>query len=1065
MLEQRQLMDVSWSFSAGKLEGIGDTADETVVLSVNASGFVVDQGNLIEDANDNPLMIPASSVTEICIDTKRGNDKIDLRAVNSTTFPNISTSSHKVRIEGGWGADTIFGSDLPDRIFGHMGDDDICGMGGSDHIEGGWGDDTICGGTGGDYIDGDAGKDELLGNEGDDHIIGGDGQDSVIDGGAGSDKIVSKGDGNRDTIFHDGSDDLSDVRKRGPWRDNLIEGTSDLACPCDGDGGGYDCEVDFGDAPDTYGTTFSNNGASHHITSTGPRMGMFVDAEGDGQPSVNADEDDLAVRDDEDGVTFVGGPILGAGTVKEILVDIQNLLPGETAFIDGWVDFDGDGSFNGNNQIFASQPVTPGVNFLTFSVPYAGSRLGPTYARFRVSTTGGLGPQGHAIGGEVEDYLLELGCDCQTIFGPYTSGFGCDPNDTANLATQLEFFESNLWDATGSTQLSFDGLEGTIPGDQFAVSHGVQFEHSQPLQANVEGGPVIENLDAFDGTFYPDGATVLSVYPNHVDPLTILFDEPVGAVGSFVAMGKEGAIDTLTIEAFDASDNLIASYQPTLYAFDDADNREGYWTLQSGEIGISKVTIMNDNPTDFGNALIVDDLQWHAFEPLPSFTGDAADFQDELAQSAGAVEVIDFEDVAGFVPGDHYQASHGVVIEADVDLVSVAEGTSPIGELEGYDGQYQSDGSQVLATDADEVSFLFDIPVQTFGLFLANDTDVPASDEFSPYTLRVEDINGNILHVENVGLKQWDDGDSREGFYTYVGLPPGTTESIGKVSVIRNRTDTDPPSPVSPIVIDSLTFSRSESVVDAGDYNGDGFVDAMDYAFWRESLGQVVSPGSQADGNADGVVDLSDYAIWRQNLSAAAPGTDVNADGSVDGIDLDGWRLGYGNLTLTDPVIADSDDDGIVSGTDFLNWQRAATPQPVPVSASFATQPTIMAEQSWADSDQHHSELVDRYTHSLERDFSRRAAYGESQIDLVYPQRSLRDDSATLDHDGFVGATSAVVDSPAAQHAPADSDVNWVADSRATTERSTVTRDFEEWDLAIEQLTSASPAWIRGLVV
>jgi cytochrome c peroxidase len=50
----------------------------------------------------------------------------------------------------------------------------------------------------------------------------------------------------------------------------------------------------------------------------------------------------------------------------------------------------------------------------------------------------------------------------------------------------------------------------------------------------------------------------------------------------------------------------------------------------------------------------------------------------------------------------------------------------------------------------------------------------------------------------------------------------------------------------------------------AGDYTGDGVVNAADYDLWRASLGDATS--LDADGNNDHVVDAGDYVIWRKNL-------------------------------------------------------------------------------------------------------------------------------------------------------------------------------------------------------
>jgi len=53
-----------------------------------------------------------------------------------------------------------------------------------------------------------------------------------------------------------------------------------------------------------------------------------------------------------------------------------------------------------------------------------------------------------------------------------------------------------------------------------------------------------------------------------------------------------------------------------------------------------------------------------------------------------------------------------------------------------------------------------------------------------------------------------------------------------------------------------------------GDYDGNGVVDIADYAMWRSSYGNSVTPGTKADGNHDGVIDAGDYIVWRNKMSA-----------------------------------------------------------------------------------------------------------------------------------------------------------------------------------------------------
>ena len=156
---------------------------------------------------------------------------------------------------------------------------------------------------------------------------------------------------------------------------------------------------DFGDAPDTYKTTLANNGARHFIL-TGLNLGASVDAELDGFPSVGADGDDLNNTDDEDGVTFTGPVLLG----QTINVTVVSSAVGK---LDAWMDFGANGTFDPTDQIFTSQPLVAGPNLLTFNVP-ASAVLGNTYARFRLSSAGGLGPDGPANDGEVEDYAVTI---------------------------------------------------------------------------------------------------------------------------------------------------------------------------------------------------------------------------------------------------------------------------------------------------------------------------------------------------------------------------------------------------------------------------------------------------------------------------------------------------------------------------------------------------------------------------------------------------------------------------------------------------------------------------------
>jgi hypothetical protein len=158
--------------------------------------------------------------------------------------------------------------------------------------------------------------------------------------------------------------------------------------------------MDFGDAPDTYCTLRSSDGARHTVVS-GVYMGRLIDAESDGQPNASATGDDSTGVDDEDGVVLTGTMSPG----ELVTVDVTASVRG---YLNAWVDFDHDGTFSAaGDQIFKDTVLTAGVNHLTFTVP-AGAIVGDTFARFRFSTRGLLSWKGAADDGEVEDYKTAI---------------------------------------------------------------------------------------------------------------------------------------------------------------------------------------------------------------------------------------------------------------------------------------------------------------------------------------------------------------------------------------------------------------------------------------------------------------------------------------------------------------------------------------------------------------------------------------------------------------------------------------------------------------------------------
>ncbi len=156
--------------------------------------------------------------------------------------------------------------------------------------------------------------------------------------------------------------------------------------------------LDFGDAPDPpYPTLLASSGARHYISNL--KLGMIIDSENDGQPNINATGDDLnpLTADDEDGVTFTSALIPGQ------MASVQVVSSG-TGMLNAWIDFNKINVWSDPGEfIFQNIPVSAGVNNLNFMVP-ATAIPGSTYARFRLTSQGGVLFYGLAPDGEVEDY-------------------------------------------------------------------------------------------------------------------------------------------------------------------------------------------------------------------------------------------------------------------------------------------------------------------------------------------------------------------------------------------------------------------------------------------------------------------------------------------------------------------------------------------------------------------------------------------------------------------------------------------------------------------------------------
>ncbi len=194
--------------------------------------------------------------------------------------------------------------------------------------------------------------------------------------------------------------------------------------------------LDFGDAPNTYGTLLGSDGARHSVPgytsqySAPLRLGSSIDIENNGAPNVNANGDDLATIDDENGLVDLSANPISSISVTSAVATQVNISATNTssnaATLAGWIDFDGSGTFEAGERQIIAVPANSGTQIYSLSFAATNVASGSSFARFRLfpGTVVAPSPTGPATNGEVEDYPVTLTGAAQLDFGDAPDTFG-----------------------------------------------------------------------------------------------------------------------------------------------------------------------------------------------------------------------------------------------------------------------------------------------------------------------------------------------------------------------------------------------------------------------------------------------------------------------------------------------------------------------------------------------------------------------------------------------------------------------------------------------------------------
>ncbi|SEE18177.1 conserved repeat domain-containing protein [Ruania alba] len=189
-------------------------------------------------------------------------------------------------------------------------------------------------------------------------------------------------------------------------RADIAAGTADVfsAGPASSVNDGAACAstiipLDFGDAPDSYGSLLADDGPRHALREwtedVAPlQLGSSVTREPD---ALTADADDALAT----------APEAIAGVPTSVEVEVTNSTD-TGALLSAWFDTAIDGAFDETDAIAPVEiPAGSGTTTVSLELP-AASAHGESWLRLRLADADTLTPMGPASGGEVEDWPVQV---------------------------------------------------------------------------------------------------------------------------------------------------------------------------------------------------------------------------------------------------------------------------------------------------------------------------------------------------------------------------------------------------------------------------------------------------------------------------------------------------------------------------------------------------------------------------------------------------------------------------------------------------------------------------------
>ena len=185
-----------WSPVDERLAFLSDRSGQYALYVAAADGTTTQE--LLDGVNPGSPARWSFDGSKLAVSSAHDCGRFGIYVVQASGSAQPVRRSNQCRIDGGPGADVIYGTQYGERIDGNGGNDRIFGNAGNDVIYGGAGNDAIGGGAGNDIIYGGPGNDILSGGIGNDVIYAGPGRDKVGCGPGVDTAYVQPGDTTRD---------------------------------------------------------------------------------------------------------------------------------------------------------------------------------------------------------------------------------------------------------------------------------------------------------------------------------------------------------------------------------------------------------------------------------------------------------------------------------------------------------------------------------------------------------------------------------------------------------------------------------------------------------------------------------------------------------------------------------------------------------------------------------------------------------------------------------------------------------------------------------------------------